>query len=59
MLHGAIINLAEIAEGPILLLSLARVTFHDEVARHLDDRLLRAPNLLLSLPLLLSLLALA
>ena len=46
------IDLAKVTERAVFLLPPARVALHDEVARHLNDRLLCAPDLLLPLTLL-------
>ena len=51
-------HLTEVAKGSVLLFSLAGIAFHDKIAGHLDDGLLSPTNLLLTLLLLLSLLAL-
>jgi len=51
-------RLTEVAKGSVLLLSLAGIAFHDKIAGHLDDGLFSPTNLLLTLLLLLSLLAL-
>jgi len=45
-------SLAKVTERAVFLLPPARVALHDEVARHLNDRLLCAPDLLLPLTLL-------
>jgi len=51
-------GLTEVAKGAVFLLSFTRVAFHDEIAGHFHDRLLRSANLLLPLLLLLRLLSL-